>query len=249
MATDQQQRLNQVLAVEMGLKSRVEEERTAIYHTLQKPSLFDGLARSYHPLREDGEKKPSENKRVQFKADELLAEAVTKMVAMWNITATKDYANCNAKGTIVVDGETVASEVPTTFLLFLEKELINVRTLLTKMPLLDPAEAWQKDANSGIYKSDKIEKQSTAKVQEGIVLAPATEKHPAQTQLITVDRPVGTWEEVRMSGAFPAVEQKRLLERVEKLIIATKKAREGANLAPAPEQEVGAKVLGWIFKK
>lgn len=243
-----EQRLNQVLAVERGLKSRIEEERTAIYHTLQKPSLFDGLARSYRPLREDGERKPPENKRVQFKADELLGDAVNKMTTMWNITATKDYANCNAKGAIVVDGETIVKDVPATFLLFLEAELVNVRTLLAKMPILDAAESWNRDANNGYYKSEKIEKQSTAKVQKGLVLSAATVEHPAQTALITVDEPVGTWEEIKMSGAYPAVEQKRLLEKVERLITATKKAREAANLTQAPDQEVGAQVLGWLFK-
>jgi hypothetical protein len=243
-----EQRLNQVLAVEQGLKSRIEEERTSIYHLLQKPSLFNGLTRTYRPLRDGGDTKPAENQRVQQRADELMQTLIEKMTTLWNITATKDYANCNAKGNIVVNGETILEDVPTAFLLYLEKELVNVRTLLTHLPLLDPGERWSRDANDNLWKGDKIEKQSTAKVQTGIVLYEATKEHPAQTQLITVDQPVGIWEEMKMSGAFAAAAQKQLLNKVEVLITATKKAREGANLSPAPEQAPANKIFNWLFK-
>lgn len=243
-----EQRLNQVLAVEHGLKNRTEVELTGIYHTLQKGSLFDGMTRSYAPLHENGDKLPTEHKKVQQSAQTMLKEATAKLSSLFDITATKDFANCSAKADLVVDNETVLKDVPVTFLLFLESQLIHVRTLFTHLPELDPAETWVRDDNDGLFKTTKLEKVRTQKVQRAIVLYDATEKHPAQTQLINEDVNVGKWEEQKISGAFPTAEKKKLLERVERLIAAVKRAREAANLTPAPNQEVGAKVFGWLFK-
>ena len=243
-----EQRLNQVIVVEHGMKSRVEEELTATYHTLQKSSLFDGMTRSYRPLKDDGDRMPAENKKVQQQARELLAAATRRLTGLFDITATKDWANCAAKADVVVDGETILTGVPSTFLLFLEKQLINVRTLIDKLPILDAAETWTRDANDSLFKTDKLEKMRTQKVARAIVLHPPTVEHPAQTQLIHEDMNIGVWEEQKISGAFPAAEQKRLLERVEKLQAAVKRAREAANLVEAPNKEVGAKLFGWLFK-
>lgn len=61
------------------------------------------------------------------------------------------------------------------------------------------------------------------------MLFPATEQHPAQTQLITEDVFVGTWSTIKISGAISHNDKQKLLDRVEELIIAVKSAREEAN--------------------
>lgn len=243
------ERLNQILAVEQGMKSRIEDELTEGYKTLQKTSFFDGMARAYRPTREDGERLPSENKRVQQRAPEILRNTLNRLGDLFDITATKDFANCVAKANVVVDDEIILENAPATYLLFLEKYLIHVHTVITKLPTLDPAEAWTQDPNDGLYKTPTLEKARHLKMKKAIVRYDATDKHPAQTDLIDVDELVGYYAEVKHSAAFPPAEQKRLLLRVEKLQAAVKSAREGANMVEAPRKSVADKLFSWVFKK
>jgi hypothetical protein len=48
-------RLNQIIAVEKGVKSRSFAELTETHHALQKSVLLAGIARNYQPKDEDGE--------------------------------------------------------------------------------------------------------------------------------------------------------------------------------------------------
>jgi hypothetical protein len=80
------------------------------------------------------------------------------------------------------------------------------------------------------------------------VLYDATDKHPAQTQLITDDVIVGFWTMVKQSGSLPKSEKKKLATRVEKMLDAIKAARERANSAPVTAKpEIGARVFGYLF--
>lgn len=79
------------------------------------------------------------------------------------------------------------------------------------------------------------------------MLYPATTEHPAQTQLITEDEVVGTWQQIKMSGAFTVEAKKALLARIQKLADAVKTAREQANMIEAQEQDAGTILVGWLF--
>jgi hypothetical protein len=87
----------------------------------------------------------------------------------------------------------------------------------------------------------------TAKVQEPLVLYPATEQHPAQTQLITKDVVTGQWDERKFSGAATRADQEALLGRIRKLQEAVKLARETANSAEVDKQRVGSPILDYVF--
>jgi hypothetical protein len=132
--------------------------------------------------------------------------------------------------------------------LFLEKQLTDLHTLISKLPTLDPAEEWSFDDVKKLWKTEKTKTQRTRKVSKPIVLYQATPEHPAQTQLINEDIVVGVYEQIKLSGATTETAQLTLLSRIEKVQEAVKFAREKANLADAPKQDVGAKVLGWVFE-
>ncbi len=241
-------KITQVIAVEKTIKNEANSAITDANKIAQKAVLFEGLARSYVPLKEDGEKLPPETKQVQHSATALLRAALNRKSELLDVTATKDYSNCFAVADVVVDGEVVVSKAPVTYLLFLEKELNDVHTFIGNLPVLDPAESWTFDQNSATWKSAETVTQRTAKVQEPIVLYPATDKHPAQTQLITKDVGVGHWHQTKMSGGLPAPRKAELLERVEKVQKAIKIAREEANLAEASVQKVGEKLFAMLLK-
>jgi hypothetical protein len=241
------QKLCQVVAIEKPTKQRVEREVTDLYKALQKADLFEGFQRVYSPLREDGEKFPPESKVIQVKATEALAQATKALGELLDISATRDFANCQAQADVVVDGETLIKGAPTTFLLFLEKQLNDFHSMVAAMPVLDPAEVWTKDENAGVYRAPARQTSKTKKISKAIVLHPPTKEHPAQTQLIQDDEVVGHWEMVRQSGAVPAPWKKNLLVKVEKVQAAVKYAREEANTSAAPGVKA-SQVLDWILK-
>lgn len=241
-------KLNQILAIEKGKKTALHSEITTLHKATQKPQLVNGHHKVFMPKDEDGETFPDDVNRVQYQAKDVIDQIVDRLSALMNVTATKDWANCNARADIVLHGEVFLKQVPVTYMLFLEKELLDLHTFVTKMVELDPGEKWDLDPNSGLYRSEPVKKAKTKKLQKPIVLYDATDKHPAQTQLITEDVVIGHWKETKFSGAIPRPEKKKLLERIRELQDAVKFAREEANSIEAPEQSVGRKVLGFIFQ-
>ncbi len=240
-------RLNQIIAVEKGVKSRSFQELTEAHQKLQKPALLAGLARTYRPRDDEGEQLPPEATRVQVRAEELIRETGAILTRLFDVTATKDWANCVARADVVVDGVTLLSQVPVSYLLFLEKQLNDLHTFVKKLPVLDAAETWNFDASADCYATEPVQTVRTKKIPRNHVKAEATEKHPAQVEVYYEDVIVGFWRTVKFSGALPARRVTELLERVEKLQAAVKFAREAANSIEAPEQKLGEKVFQYLF--
>jgi len=241
-------KLTQIIAVEKSLKTKVQQELDTAYKAIQKPVLFDGFAKNYKPIAEGDETQslPPQTQRVQLKASEVLELFKARLSELFDVVAQKEYANTRATAIVEVDGETVAADVPVTYLLFLEKQLTDLHTVIEKLPTLDPAEDWKWDEARGLYATEAVKTQRTQKVQKAIVLYPATDKHPAQTQLINEDVVVGSWDQVKFSGRTTEEARRKLLLRIEKLQKAVKFAREAANLVEAPPQQA-SKILDWIF--
>ena len=241
-------KLNQIVAVEKSVKSRVYGDFTELHKASQKPDLFTGFSKNYRKRDEEGEDYPPEQKRVQLEGGEVLAQVAKLLTELLDVTATKDFANCHAFAHVVVDGQTLIKDAPVPYLLFLEKQITDLHTFVDKIPTLDNADDWTSDPNSGLYKTPSIATHRTKKVQKPIVMYEATEKHPAQTQLITEDMVVGYWDTVKQSGALPIPRKRELLERIEKLSQAVKFAREQANNQDVEEKKVGETIFGYLFR-
>ena len=241
-------KLNQIVAIEKGVKSRVYGEITEMHKLSQKPDLFSGFSKQYRKKDEDGEDYPPEQKRVQILADEQLSNAARLLTELFDVTATKDWANCRAVADVEVDGKTLITGAPVPFLLFLEKQISDLHTLVDKMPTLDEADDWVKHDGAGFFKTAPITTHRTKKVQRPIVLYDATKEHPAQTQLITEDVVVGYWDTVKHSGALPGPRKKELLARIEKLSQAVKFAREKANAIDAEMVSVGKPIFDYLLQ-
>ena len=240
-------KLNQILAIEKGLKTRVYAEFTELHQATQKPGLMNGFHKSYQPRDEDGETYPSESQKVQHNATDVFERVGVILTELFDITATKDWANCHAKADVIIDGRTLLKDVPAPFLLFLEKQLSDLSTFVAKMAELDPGSDWSVDPSTALFRTEPSTTQRTKKVQRAIVLYDATEHHPAQTQLITEDVIAGQWVTVKHSGALPAPRKKLLLARIERLSNAVKFAREQANAIEAPEQKHAKEVFAFLF--
>lgn len=240
-------KLNQVLAVEKGIKTKTASVLTEAYKVAQKPTLFTGFTKNYAPIAEGGEVFPPETNRVQVRSGDLLGAVRDALTTLMDVSLTKDAANCSARADIVVADKVVAAGVPVTNLLFLEKQLTDLKTFLSTIPELDTADAWVLDTQAGVFKTEVTKTARSAKVQEPIVLYPATDKHPAQTQLLTKDVTIGHWSTTKMSGGLPTDVKASFVYRVEALIQAVQKARETANAVDAPEQKIGKDLLAFVF--
>ena len=240
-------KLNQIIAIEKGVKSTSFQELTEAHHLLQKPSLLAGISRTYQPKDEDGEQFPPEFTRVQASAETVIKDTAKILTKLFDVTAAKDWANCQARADIVVDGRTLAADVPATYLLFLEKQLVDLHTFVRKLPTLDPSETWTFDPSADAYVTEAVQTAKTKKVPRNHVKAEATDKHPAQVETYMEDIIVGYWKTLKFSGAVPASRVKELLDRVDKLMQAVKFAREEANSLEAPDRRVGDSLFGYLF--
>jgi hypothetical protein len=241
-------KLNQIVAVVNGKKTEAQKALTEVYRKCGKPELFNGLHRTYRPLDEEGETFPDEIKPVEYTVDEALKESKEILSNLFDIIATQDYNNGTAVADVIVDSETVLEKVPVTYLLFLEKQLTDLNTFVSKLPTLDVGESWNKDLNKDLYVSGKYDTHKTKKVLQHKVLYEATTSHPAQVEKWTEDARVGTWVNQKFSGAMPVTEKKALLEKLKKLQDAVKFARETANSLEVKMVTVGDKVFNYLTK-
>lgn len=240
-------KLNQIIAIEKSAKNAAQAVLTQAYQNVQKAAPLSGISRTYQPLAEEGEQLPPESTRVQLNAATIANDVKALMARMFDVVATKDNTNCVAKADIVVDGAVLAADVPVTFLLSLEKQLTDIRTFISKLPVLDASESWKWDDNALCYTSAPVSTVRSKKVPRNHVLAPATDRHPAQVQVWHEDVAVGTWTTVKRSGALPAREVAEALNRVNKLQEAVKQAREAANSVEVQDLKVGSTLMDYVF--
>jgi hypothetical protein len=240
-------KLNQIIAVEKGVKSRSAQDLTQTQHDLAKPALLAGISRTYQPKDEEGEQLPPESTRVQVRAEDALKKVGAALTRLFDVTATKDWANRTAAADVVVDGTVLVADVPVPYLLFLEKQLADLQALVRKLPVLDASESWNLDPSTDAWKTDQVRTIRTKRVPRNHVKAEATEHHPAQVEVYYEDIAVGYWTTVKFSGALPARRLHELQERIEKLQQAVRFAREEANNTEVADHRVGDTVFGYLF--
>lgn len=240
-------KLNQIIAVANGTKSRTQSGVTELYHKLQAKTLLEGISRTYRPKDEDGESLPPESKRVQFRVSEALAEASAIWTTLFDAVATQDVANCSATASVKIAGTTLIESVPVTHLLFLEKQLNDIASFIEKIPTLDPAYDWALSDEADCYATSPIETVRTKKIPRNHVKAEATKEHPAQVDVYPEDVVVGYWTKVDFSGAMPARERNKIMDRVRVMQDAVKSAREEANSIDVVQQHNGKIVFDYLF--
>jgi hypothetical protein len=227
-------KLNQIIAIEKSVKAKAARALGDAGRELGKAPLLSGISRTYQPKDEEGEQLPPESTKVQRRVEEQLREVSAAMTRLFDVTATKDRTNAIA-------------DVPVTYLLFLEKQLAELQAFVKALPVLDAAESWTFNEAADCFATEPVRTVRTKKVPRNHVKAEATEEHPAQVDVYYEDIPVGYWTTVKFSGAAPAKRVAQLSERLEKLQIAVKFAREEANGTEVVDEQIGAKVFGYLL--
>lgn len=239
--------ISQCLALEKALKGEENKTGGALLKSLARPEPFTGQLRSFQSKDEGGETRPREDKKVVGNANQVLAEFADLFGRRFNVTATKDLGNTEIRVDVFVEGVKVLEALPPTFILTLKQKLEEVQGLLQNIHTLPQEDDWTLDPNTTLYRSAPDVKASTKKVPRVLVKAEATDKHPAQTELLQEDITVGWWTTVKLSSALPLPEKTALLTRVSKLIAGLKLALEEANQYRREESTVGTQVAKFIF--
>lgn len=239
-------RLNQIVAVVTGKKSRAEKEFGELNKIVQRADLFNGFVRQYRPLKDnEEEKQPEEYKSPQQDIKDVIIKAREVIAGIADAIATQECGNCVTSGNVTVDGKVLLAGMPVTVLLYLEKQLQDLHTFVGNFPILDPAERWE--ATDGQFCTVPTETIRTKKVKKPVTLYPHTDKHPAQTQLIDEDINVGFWKQTKFSKAISVAEKSAILARILKLQDAVKVAREEANNVEIEQKHIADPILSFVF--
>ena len=217
-----------------------------------KAHHFSEQIKTFKSIEENVTPKQEEIREIQTSVGEEVDWLSKKIVSFIDVGHQIDEANMVARADVVVGDVTLLKDVPTTSLLRLEHRIGEIQKLVTSIPTLDPAKGFKLDTNkgAGFWKARDVEKERTKKTREPLVLAPATDKHPAQVQLIDKDVVTGTILEQEWSSLITTATKADILDRCEELMKAIQKARAKANeveVDPATHK-VGGKIWDFIFK-
>lgn len=241
-------KLNVILGLVKGAKSRSHTEVTNLHRESQKPQLYSGHTRTYRPKDDEGDTLPPERSEVQLRAEDVLSDLEAAKSRLWDLALMRDVGNQRAVADLVVDGQTLLADVPATYFLLLEKELNDVYTFVAKLPTTDSTDRWTFNEDQELWVTAPVESNRTTKVLQNHLVAPATERHPAQVQTYTTDVVAGYWTTTKFSGALSPAHKREVLQRVDKLKDAVKAARERANLTEVPESRVAEQLFDYLLR-
>lgn len=240
-------KLNQIIAILPSVKAEATKAKTTTHRILEKTDLFNGLSRTYEPREEEGYVYPSETQPVQLKYTDILNRFANDCKKLFDDAATQDWANSQAKADIVVDGNVILKDAPVSYLLFLEKQLADIKTFVTAIPERDINEEWKLDEDRGFWVTEPRYTTKTKKITKPITLYEATKEHPAQVTTVSEDVVEGKWKAVKFTGAISKTQKDELLEKVRKVTEAVIFAREEANSIQVEQKKVAQPLFNYLF--
>lgn len=231
--------LYELLAVEQEKKANAERARSRSLESFRSSQgHFTGMRRTFKPFAVDETKGEVGGERLE--AETHLARTVIEELQgtlaligqSFDVNLQIDEANTRARADLVVAGQVLATNVPATFLLQLEKRLREVRILFKEIPTFDPVRIWQPDPGADhphVLRAEPVTTVRKQRVRKYNVMVEATKEHPAQVDIVEVDEPVGEIRSYDWTGMISPGKKRALLQKIDELIEATKTARARAN--------------------
>ena len=244
-------KLHQLLAVEGDLegtyKKVLEETKT---NFTKHPDRYFGAHQRTEFFDESAPKEADTHKEMDDTIPSKLAYTQTHIIRYLDAVLQKERTNQDARADLVIDGATIAKDMPATFLLGLENKLKTIRnSIYETIPTLQPGVKWEKDEaeGKGFYRrAHPEEKFRTKKAMKNHVVASATKEHPAQVQVYNEDEKVARIVTDTWCGMISPAEKSTVLGRIDKLIRGVKKARQKANTAEVVKTTIGNELFAYI---
>lgn len=243
-------KLHELLAVEgdlEGIYKKILDETAQTF--TKKGDRFFGAIRTMEWFEEGNPSVPAEHQTLTTTVNAKLDYQQNAVVRYFDALLQKERTNQDATADIIVDGVTIASGLPATFLLGLESRLKRVREIYDKIPTLPPNIKWEKDPTKGdsIYSRTHPEEQlKTEKIFKVQVLYDATKEHPAQVEKIPETKNVGIYKKEVWTGLLSPADKSALLGKIDRLIQAVKKARQRANTTEVVKITIGKELFTYI---
>lgn len=241
-------KLFEILAVENALQKKAKDILKDVLERFGHAGLFLGQERTYQPFDDAGQKLPDENKVLAARVPELVDEVKAKWGNWVDVSVQKEITNQSTGADVIVGERVILENMPTTALLNLEDKLQLLRRVVEAIPTLPLEKEWTYDENRQAYVSAPEKTYRTAKIIRTHVAYEATKEHPAQVQTYNVDENVGTWTTKHQSGMIPLVQKREALERIDKLAMAVKKARQRANNVDIKQIKVSDPIFDYIWE-
>lgn len=245
-------KLHELLAVESSLENQSNKVRNDLSNTFDKKRhLFEEKRLVFTPSTEGAQSVIETQSDIQTNVSKELKWVSTHIAKALDASYQVAKTNTTARADVVLeDGTKVLTDVPATALLELEKRIAEIAALINSIPTLDPAKGFTIDEGrgNGIYQARPVNKTRTRKTKKVLIRYEATDKHPAQTELIDEDVVVGTIQEQEWSGLITPAQKSDYIARVEELSRAVRQARSRANDENVDKTNViGARLLKHIF--
>lgn len=249
-------KLHELLAVETNLENQAAKCRTDLAATFEKKRhLFEEKRVTFKATAENSVPVTEAQSDIQSTVSKELDWLVPHLTKSLNASYQVAEANTIARADVVLEddaGTVLLRGVPATALLELEKRMTELAGLVATIPTLDPAKGFKLDTAraEGVYVAREVEKTRTRKTKRVIVKYEATPQHPAQTELIDEDQAVGTIHEQEWSGLVTPARKAELINKVEMVGRAIRRARSRANEAEVDtSKKIASPLLGFIFNE
>lgn len=246
--------IGQLLAVRDGARRDFERINNDLFQRglCKHPELASGFHMSHQPFAEDPEgiqrdKQPDQGKVVQTTVERELEQLRPAFERYLDTELTIDMANQEARGNVVVNGVTIAENIPVVTLLWWENRIAELIDVFRKLPVLESDQTWHYDKARGLHVSDPVQAKTTRRTQVIQVAIQPTEHQPGQFAQWQDDVPNGMKTTVQLSGKMTAEEHRALITRLRTLQDAIKLGREEGNRVQARQQRMGRVLAGYIF--
>jgi len=244
-------KLHELIAILGDAQATAQKINGEATKTFGRPDLFQRNVKveSYISAEDQEAMAKTEETSMETTVAAKLDYLVKPNVRYFDTYLSKEVANTKATADIEIDGTVLVAAVPVTVLLGLETKLAELRRVYEAIPTLAPGGLWVKDTAMGpnIYRNDQPDQKTrTKKTLRPITLAPPTEHHPAQVQVLPEDVVIGKVTTQTWSGMVTSAQKSELLARIDALIRATKQARQRANGQEAEKRQMGDVLFKFI---
>ena len=226
-------KMHELLSIEASVQTAYKDMLNETESVFDRPDLFQEWIRHYDPIKEEDEHERGEVERhaITTTVDERLDFLRSFFVDSTDLILQKERTNQMASGELEIEGYTFP-HLPVGFLLFLERRLQELKSVVMQIPTTPSSVEWKQDTSRGDSVMKAAHPEVTNRTRKRIVpvvLAEATPQHPAQVKESTEEQVIGKYTKEVWVGMWTPAQKSDTIVRIEEVYNAVRQARMRAN--------------------